>query len=63
MPVEDHPMYQKWSDALEYLKEANDRFRDAIARKDKAIETYRLDLVEAKKRYDEVADKIEPLDP
>ena len=59
MAVQEHPRYEEWSKALDRLKEANDRFRDAKQRNDPGLEAYELDLDKAQKAYDEIADELE----
>jgi hypothetical protein len=57
--VEDDPKYKEWTRRLDLLKEANDRFRDALDRRSSDIEAKRRDLHEAQKLFNQVSDEIE----
>ena len=58
MAVEDHPRYDDWSAAVDRLKEANDRYRDAKRRDDPGIEKYRSDLRLAQEVYERLSEEL-----
>ena len=58
MAVQDHPKYDEWSQALDDLKEANDRLREARVTNSAALEAAKLDFFKAKERYDQICDEI-----
>lgn len=64
MPVEEHPAYQEWREALDELKEAADALD--LCRKSHApeaeIEAARERLTEAQVHYDRARDKIGIID-
>jgi hypothetical protein len=57
--VEDDPKYKEWTRRLDRLKEANDRFRDALDRRSSDIEARRRELHEAQKLFDQISEHIE----
>ena len=59
MAIEDHPKYEEWSDAVDTLKKANDRYREARDAGAPNIEVYRLDLHKAREAYENIASEIE----
>jgi uncharacterized protein YukE len=58
MPVEDHPKYDDWTNALDALKEANDRVRDAIRQGASSIAAAKRDLRKAQQAYDSISYEI-----
>jgi hypothetical protein len=59
MAVQNHPKYPEWSEALDRLTKANERYLEALKRKDSAIKTYEHDLEKAKEQYDRIASEID----
>jgi hypothetical protein len=59
MPVQDHPQFDEWCNALDELKEAKDRFRIAKQNHDKALPSFAFDLEKAQKKYDEISAELE----
>jgi hypothetical protein len=59
LAVQDSPKYDEWSEKLERLKEADERYRDAKSRNDPAIEGYVLDLHKAQEAFNRISGEIE----
>ncbi|CAJ0878042.1 hypothetical protein AMST5_02933 [freshwater sediment metagenome] len=61
MPVEDHPLYDQWSEALDKLKEANDCYRAAkMARHPEgSLAALKTHLNYAQADFDKIADQID----
>lgn len=61
--VQDHPLYDEWSDALDRLKDANDRYREAISASSKVnpaiVEKSRRWLDNALSEYEEVSARLD----
>ena len=62
MAVQDHPLYDDWSAALDALKEANDNLREAQKRRrSKAmIDGFAITVAMALADYQEISDKLDP---
>ncbi len=61
MPVQDHPQYNEWSDALDKLKEANDFYRAAsIARLEPhSVESLRFNLDHCQAEFNKIARQVD----
>ena len=61
MAVEQHPQYQAWSEALERLVEAEQRYHIALMEKRtvEEIQPSALELDEARTNYKAIADQID----
>lgn len=58
MPVEDDRRYDEWSKALDDLKEANDRYREAT-RTGSDTTAAKSDLRRAQDAYDKISNEID----
>lgn len=59
MAVQDSPKYEEWSCALDKLKEANDRYREARRTNSPGIAAAAEDLRIAQEEYDRISAEID----
>lgn len=61
MAVEDHPLFDAWSQALEEFKKAQDAYQTAVAHERRAdwVEHMRLIAVQALKNFNRISDRID----
>lgn len=60
MAVEDHPLYEKWSEAVDRLKIANDSYREAKkSGSDTLISAAKKQLGQAQTGYDLISKQLD----